>query len=207
MVKIKKYIKENLKFFKKNILKITIIVGLIFLLSTISSFVFFTDNNVIAVKIVESFVEATKDMVELSNSKLASSIILNNIRACLMGVVLGFIPFLFLVLFVLLLNAGLIGAVLSVNAVASNIPIWKVIVFGILPHGIFELPALFISIAISIFICLFITKKLLGKEKRKFGKTFLNILLNVVIIVIPLLLIAGLIEGFVTPLIMNIYVK
>lgn len=203
----KEIIKESFKFFKENILKIAIILGIIFIVVTMGSFTFYGENKVIATKILESFVEATKDMMELQNGDLSIAIMFNNIRACLITIVLGIVPFLFLTIFVMLLNAGVIGAVLSVNTSLASIPVWKVILFGLLPHGIFELPALFISMAISVFICIFLTKKLLGKEKRKFGKTFLNLLLNVVLIVIPLLIVAGIVEGIVTPVIMTTFMK
>lgn len=207
MNKLKEKIKESLVFFKENILKITIIVGLIFILSVTSSYLFFYENEKVAMNIVEEFVKATEDMVKLENGNLALAIILNNIRACIISVLLGFIPFLFLTIFVLLINAGLIGAVFQASSIGAGVSLWKTIIFGILPHGILELPALFISMALSIFLCLFLTKKILKLEKAKFGKTLLNVLLNVIIIVIPLLLVAGLIEGFITPILITKFLK
>jgi stage II sporulation protein M len=76
----------------------------------------------------------------------------------------------------------------------------KSIIFGILPHGVFELPGLFISIALGFYLCRYMTRALF---RRKQEQTLLEILNAVakgyVTVVLPLLTIASVIECFVTP--------
>ena len=62
-------------------------------------------------------------------------LLLNNIEASLVGVVLGFVPFLFLPALVLISNAAVIGAVLSLYSLkGSNVA--AVLAAGVLPHVI-----------------------------------------------------------------------
>ena len=66
------------------------------------------------------------------------------------------------------------------------------ILFKLLPHGIFELPAIFISLGLGLKLgtCIF-RKEIL----KNFNEYFINSLRVFLFIVIPLLLIAGIIEG------------
>ncbi len=204
MNKIKKELKEMCNFFKKNILKTTILLGVIFLVSTLSSYLVFKQNPNVSKKIVESFHEATKGMMTLKGLELGTGIFLNNLRACLVTLLMGIIPFVYLVYLVLFTNAALIGAVFSIAPVNT---LGKTILFGILPHGIFELPALFISMALSVYLCTFIAKKIFRKEDTKFLYALKEIVLVFLVIVIPLLIIAGLIEGVITPMLLAKFVK
>ena len=66
------------------------------------------------------------------------------------------------------------------------------ILWRLLPHGIFELPAVIISIGIGIKIGLDIWKK---DAKQRLKRNFKEAIRLFIFVILPLLLIAGIIEG------------
>ncbi len=136
------------------------------------------------VKFIEQLLQQTEGM---SYSQLTSFIFFNNLHssffAMILGVFFGIFP-----MFVMVMNGYLVGVVsgLSVNA-AGVFSLWK-----LLPHGIFELPAVFISAGLGLKIGSFIWQK---KKIKALKEYFLNSLRVFVFIVIPLLIIAAIIEG------------
>ncbi len=120
--------------------------------------------------------------------ELISFIFFNNLRASFMAIILGLLFGLFPLL-VTITNGYILGFVSRETAVKEGI----FILFRLLPHGIFEIPAIIFSIGIGLKIgtSIFIKKK---KEKRlrhniEEGIRFF------IFVVFPLLLIAGIIEG------------
>ena len=85
-------------------------------------------------------------------------------------------------------NGFILGFVASM-AVSSEgfFVLWR-----IFPHGIFELPAIFISFGLGLKIGTFIFQK---KKFESFKKYFMNSLKVFLFIIIPLLIIAAIIEG------------
>ncbi len=117
-------------------------------------------------------------------------IFINNLKssffAIFCGVLFGIIP-----LAVSVVNGYVLGFVANRTIQSEGyLVLWR-----LLPHGIFELPAVLISIGIGLRLgmFLFIYK---GKDKLKeFGKWLLDGLRVFVFIVIPLLVLAAIIEG------------
>ena len=129
----------------------------------------------------------------------------NNLEASVFGILSGFIPFLFLPALGLLSNAAVLGLVFS-SSQLSVYPIWKIVAFGILPHGIFELTAVLLCYAMGISICWNITKKITGYRKRENLKELLmNCLRATILVVLPLLVVAAFIETFITEKIMTAF--
>jgi len=99
------------------------------------------------------------------------------------GIFLGIFPFM-----ASLSNGYLLGFVSSMSVSEAGLgSLWR-----ILPHGIFELPAVFISFGLGIRLGSFVFYKDIMRKFVFFSKNSLRIF---VFIIIPLLLIAGLIEG------------
>ena len=97
-----------------------------------------------------------------------------------MGIILGIFP-----IWVSIQNGYIIGFVINkVVALEGPLILWKLI-----PHGIFELPAIFISIGVG----LKIGEKVLKRDSP--GVFLLNSLKVFLLIVLPLLIIAAVIEG------------
>ncbi len=104
--------------------------------------------------------------------------------AIVLGVALGVMP-----MFNALINGALVGYVIALTSRIEGLTvIWRLI-----PHGIFELPAIFISIGMGIYLGMFIFEK---EKKKAFMYRVRESLNTFAMIVIPLLVIAAIIEGF-----------
>ncbi|WP_230192255.1 stage II sporulation protein M [Paenibacillus sp. CECT 9249] len=96
---------------------------------------------------VQGLSEIQKMLAEQENTQLATFIFIflnNSIKAVLviyLGAVLGIAPVLFLVV-----NGLLVGFVVQISA-AQYSSVWELIVKGLLPHGILEIPAIIIACA------------------------------------------------------------
>jgi len=133
------------------------------------------------------------------NGISAPFIFLNNLRATATIFVLGMATFGVLGILAYLVNAGLIGAVLSLFAYLGVSP-WLLFSSGILPHGIFELPALMLSGAAVLRMAVTLVTPQAGKSM---GELFIELIADWVKVflgvVVPLLLVAAVIETYVTP--------
>ena len=100
-----------------------------------------------------------------------------------MVIVLGVIP-----LFVTIANGYVIGVVSKMVVAGSNIvELWR-----LLPHGIFEIPAILISFALGMKLGTFVFAKKPGEEVINRFRLGLKVFL---LIILPLLIIAAIIEG------------
>lgn len=185
---------------KKDILNLTIKAGAIFIVVTTFFGATYYQNAELAKELLQPYMEVIGEMMEADGSIIWSSLFLNNVFACAQTVGMGIFPLIFLPVFVLLSNSITTGAVLGLSMAEAGMDPIKSIVFGILPHGIFELPGLFLSFALGFYLCRYMTGALF---RRKREKTLLEVLNAVaktyVLIVLPLLTIASLVECYVTP--------
>lgn len=137
---------------------------------------------------------------------LLFAIFRNNLFACAICIGLGLVPFICIPVFILGSNAISVGVVIGASHTSMQYPILKTIVFGLLPHGIFELTAVFLSVGMGISLFVFITLKILGKRKDERLIDWLNYVAKIFVLrVIPLLIIAALIESFITPILMALF--
>ncbi|HTZ42052.1 MAG TPA: stage II sporulation protein M [Candidatus Omnitrophota bacterium] len=165
-----------------------------FIFAVIFIFAFFTLvglfvplPNSVSSWILNYIQQIVKQTENLSGWQLMLFIFFNNIKSSLfglvLGIILGVIP-----AFLAFFNGYILGFVLNKSINADGIfVIWK-----LLPHGIFELPAVFISLGLGLQIG---TGFLFGKKKKNLKKNFIKSLKVFLLIVIPLLLIAAIIEG------------
>ncbi|MDD5191731.1 MAG: stage II sporulation protein M [Candidatus Nanoarchaeia archaeon] len=117
-------------------------------------------------------------------------IFVNNLKssffAIFCGIFFGIIPFA-----VSLVNGYVLGFVANKTIIAEGyLVLWR-----LFPHGIFELPAVLVSIGIGLRLgmFLFIYK---GKNKlNEFGSWLIDALRVFIFIVVPLLILAAIIEG------------
>ncbi len=128
-----------------------------------------------------------------------AAIFFQNLRAVLVGFILGLFSFGVLGTLPLLATLGLLGylsQILSIN----QLPVVDILVSAVIPHGIIEIPALLLATAAVLRIGFLLATPM--KEKTV-GEVFLMALagwLQVMVgAVIPLLLLAALIESWVTP--------
>jgi len=182
----------NRPFFKswnylKNLKSYFLIILFLFISITLFGFFFpyFFKDQII--KLITEILEKTQD---LNTLELISFIIFNNIKSAFFGMIFG-VFFGIMSLSVAIINAYVLGFVVKETVAIEGFPI----LFRLLPHGIFEIPAVIISLALGLRLgmFLFIYK---GKNKAKEFLTWLKDSIKVfVFIIIPLLVIAGIIEG------------
>ncbi len=170
------YIKSSGKF-------IWIIVGIFFTFALIGFFV--PVSNSFHDLLVKYIKEIAGQIAGLSPANLIAFIFFNNAKSSLFGWVFGILLGIFPI-FVSVFNGYLLGFVsrLSVNQ-DGVLVLWK-----LLPHGVFELPAVFISLGMGMKLGV-----ALLKDKEAVKENFMNALRVFVSIVIPLLIIAAIIEG------------
>lgn len=146
-------------------------------------------------------VVADSGIVRDDGSFSALALFGNNLRAMVLSTLYGFIPFLYLPALSMGVNAILLGMVASsVNGQ------WLLLAAGILPHGIFELPALCPSLAAGLCLCQNINRYIRKNEKGIMKPLLLNILRMTGLVVIPLLVVAAIMESYVTPAVMQLFV-
>ncbi|HHY13835.1 MAG TPA: stage II sporulation protein M [Thermoanaerobacterales bacterium] len=104
-------------------------------------------------------------------------------------------------IFAIISNGQLIGLALNVLTTASKLPLYKIVLAGILPHGFIELPAFFLACSLGLYAGTNTIRTIFKKNDLTFLeliKRFTHILIS---IIIPLLIVAALIEAYITPII------
>ena len=146
-------------------------------------------------------VVADSGIVRDDGSFSALALFGNNLRAMVLSTLYGFIPFLYLPALSMGVNAILLG--MGASSVNGQ---WLLLAAGILPHGIFELPALCLSLAAGLCLCQNINRYIRKNEKGIMKPLLLNILRVTGLVVIPLLVVAAIMESYVTPAVMQLFV-
>jgi len=126
----------------------------------------------------------------------------HNVRAVGLILLAGLVSFSVLGTLVYLVNLSTVGALLGVFQLLGYSPL-ALTLNGLLPHGIFEIPALILASAAMLRIGVVLVTPQMGKS---FGEVLLEVLADwtkiVVGLVVPLLLIASVIETYITPLLL-----
>ena len=126
----------------------------------------------------------------------------HNLLAIIVILLLGVFSFGVLGTLVYLLNMGIIGAVLALVQAMGASP-WKVGLYGILPHGLFEIPALIFASAAILYIGVLLVTP---RPQRTLGEVLIEAIADWTKIglglVLPLLTIAAIIEAWVTPVLL-----
>jgi len=125
-----------------------------------------------------------KGLLELTWFILQNNV-LSAFMAMIFGVVLGIMP-----IISALTNGTLLGYVYNLASAEAGFGV----ILYLLPHGIFELPAVLISLGLGVYFGMFIfTEK--GKKKTEFLRRFWSSLKVFLTVVLPLLVVAAIIEG------------
>jgi uncharacterized membrane protein SpoIIM required for sporulation/ABC-type transport system involved in multi-copper enzyme maturation permease subunit len=131
----------------------------------------------------------------------------HNLRAVGVIFILGLFTFGVLGALIFLLNTGVIGAVLALEGAMGISPV-KLLIFGILPHGLFEIPALILSSAAVLYIGIALVTP---RSQRTLGEVLIEAIADWAKIgiglVLPLLTIAAVLETWVTPVLLHAMLK
>jgi len=172
-----RYVRDNAKY--------VYVVVLVFVAAGLFGF--------IAVEHLGFFDEVLRKIIEktegLSGFELILFILKNNVFAAFTGLILGFALGVVPVINALT-NGVLIGYVLArAYEVSGFLDFWR-----LLPHGVFELPAIWIALGMGMKLGGFVFAGK-GKLWKEFRTRLRKCLLVFVFIVVPLLVIAAVIEG------------
>ena len=169
---------------------------------SVSVFFFFTIIGYFftSVELSESIMKYFQEIVLKTQGYSAIEMVLflisnNSIATFLsvfMGLFFGFFP-----LFSAMSNGYILGFVASYSVEKSGF----LSLLAILPHGVFELPAIFISLAMGLRLGKSTINLIFSKEKVNMKKELRSAFLAYALVVLPLLAIAGIIEGILISLI------
>jgi len=143
--------------------------------------------------------ELSDSLSPLPQESVFIFIFLKNVLALLISFV--FSPFLCLVpAMALILNGGILGAV---SVIVSQEESLGFLLASLLPHGVFELPALFMGEAAAFGFGAAVIMALFKKERRKLLAEDIRQNLKLLVISFALLFIAAIVETYLTPLFIN----
>ncbi|MFH1289814.1 MAG: stage II sporulation protein M [Nanoarchaeota archaeon] len=186
---IKKQFKEAASYLKESSTYIYSSI-ILFALGSIFGFIF-REHLTFLEKFLEELILKTEG---LNAPEMIFFILQNNLQgsffAVFFGIFLGIYPIISSIS-----NGVILGYVLARTYEIAGILYW----WRLLPHGIFELPAIFISFGLGIKLgfSLFLNRKIRAKE---FKRRFYNSINALLMIIIPLLILAAIIEGLLITL-------
>ena len=198
MKKIKIINPEDYKYLS-SLKRLIIFSTIIFVSSVLIGFV----STIIYPEKIKILINPIQDLAEkargLNDLELFGLIFINNgikiIAVILLGIFLGIIP-----LFFLFINGYLVGVVAFLT---QEIKSWSVFWFGILPHGILEIPALIIGAGMGIKLGNSFLNSV-SKKERRLKKDLKEAIVFSVRFLVPLIFIAAFIEVFVSRIIISI---
>ena len=175
MNKLFQYLKELRYYF--------LIIAILFVLAGIFSFIYPVFFKQYIFNLIQELGNKTSGM---NFFELFIFIFKNNLLTSFMGVILGI--FTIFPLIIALFNGYVLGFVSSFAVKSSG----GLILLKLLPHGIFELPALILSLGLGLRLGMFILAK---NKKKDLLYNLKNSFWIFVYFIIPLLIIAALIES------------
>lgn len=161
-------------------------VILIFFITSLLGFFISPPDSItgMILKFIRELLQKTQGMSQI---ELIKFIFLNNLQSSFAGIIFGIILGVY-PLFATIANGYLLGFVASMSVKSEGI----FVMWRLLPHGIFELPAIFISFGLGLKIGTFIFQE---KKFESFKDYTINSLRVFLLIIIPLLIVAAIIEG------------
>lgn len=165
-----------------------------FIFSAIFLFIFgaligFIYKDALAPMLNELLKELMNKTQDLNTFEMITFILQNNAQSAFLAILIGIGWGLFPIMSDIM-NGVVVGYVLALSFKVAGITSW----WRLLPHGIFELPAIFISFGLGIKLgfAFFMKKKYRAQE---FKRRFYNSINVFLMIIIPLLILAAIIEG------------
>ncbi len=148
---------------------------------------------------IEAGIRQMPDLSNLQGSINAPFLFMNNTRAVAAIFLAGLVSFGVLGILLYMVNIGVIGGLFALFQLLGMNPV-PMFLAGVVPHGIFEIPALMIGSAVVLYMGASIVTPQTGKSM---GEVILELLADWVKIflgvVVPLLAIAAVIEAYITP--------
>lgn len=179
---------------------VTLFSGFYWTITTVPEFVDVASPETIQ-RISEQFEQSTT-LISLGQNFSAPFIFTHNLRAVGLILLAGLVSFSVLGTLVYIVNLSTVGILLGIFQLLGYSPI-TLTVSGLLPHGIFEIPALILASAAMLRIGVVLVTPQMG---RSLGEIVLEMLADwakiAIGVVVPLLLVASVIETYVTPILL-----
>lgn len=205
------FLKEHgslLKDFLKNSLPKTLRFSILFFIASISlGFVLYVTDPESTNAILDEFSKMVQEagvIDEATGTISVFALLQNNWMAMVTAMLLGFIPFLLLPALSLFSNGVLLGVLAGMYCNTDGLSLGMFLA-GILPHGIFEIPALLLSSACGIYLCLNASRVILNRSPAPMVQLIGDLLRVLLFIVAPLTVAAAFIECYVTPLFLAMF--
>jgi stage II sporulation protein M len=204
MLMIKELYLQEWEGFKKDYFKIFLLIMVISLTASLFFYFVLAANGEITMMVMEQLVGVFEKLgmtPGMSKLEMFSLILIQNLRASLVTIALGIIPIVILPL------ASPVLTTISVSVVMAFIKIqegnvFDTVLYTIIPHGVVELPALFISGSVGVFLSLNVLRKIFprGEEEVQLQPIIAQAARTYLLVIVPLLLVAALLESFLTPI-------
>lgn len=152
-------------------------------------------------RILEEIKNELGPLGDATNSELFLIIFEKNVFALFLSITLGI--FLGIIPCFSVFTNGLVLGIIAFEMLSRYS--WEILLAGILPHGIIEIPVLIISSAIGIRIGKTVLWKIF-KRQGNIKKEFKQALKFFFYVLLPLLFIAALIEAFITSALLSFFV-
>ena len=192
---------ETGRFFRKKLLKLFLILCICFAGLCVLSGIWLASEEALLNEFVQQIAAGFEEKGLFDEGGISFfTLLLNNLYAAGISILIGCIPFFFLTILPLFSNAVVLGAM---GALYQTTGIGAFLI-GILPHGIWELPALLVSFALGLYLCWTLSYKICLQRERSFRLALKEVGRAYLLIVVPLLLAAAVTETYVTPVLMGL---
>jgi stage II sporulation protein M len=197
--------------YKKYLRKPMRLVLILFFGIAIASAIFFYIYRDHAMNIISQFLSELSGTGVIDDESNISVVGLwaNNVRAASNAWLFGLVPFIYLPVLSVIINAGMMGILtgyIGATTGASFFSSALVSLIGVIPHGIFELTALFLCMSMGIALCTYINRRILKKyEPWTFDIFMQEMAIYFATRIIPLLTVAAVVEVYVTPLVLGAF--
>ena len=192
-------------FVREQLGKLPWIMGILFVVCSAAGYVIFALNPSLTNELMKAIMDmfAQSGVMDEAGGVSFFGILLNNWFAMLFSVLYGFLPFVFLPVLSIISNAILIGAMAAYYTI-SGLSL-TLFFAGIVPHGIFEIPALLLVVSMGVALCRNIIRRITHSPKGVPMVDFLTGLLQtMLLLVFPLILVAAVVESFITPALLQV---
>lgn len=174
-----------------------VISSLIFVSAVLIGYLGAINSPIKAKMVADSFFSNLDFARNFSSWMIAVFIFLNNTLKALFVILFGFFFSVFPIVFIYT-NGKLIGLVVGVFQQENSL---FLIVLGLLPHGILEVPAMILATSYGLWLGNCFYRRLVYKEAFRVHFSFA--LGKFFKIILPLLFLAALIESFLTPFVLK----
>lgn len=149
--------------------------------------------------LIKNFTSHFGPILKMSPFYIMLTIFRNNAFVSLLSLVLGLALGVFPILFIAF-NGYFVGIICYVVSQQKG---FLFILLALLPHGIIELPSVFLSASIGLRLGYHVFLYLIGRP-TELGKEFIQGIMFYLSWILPLLFLAAIIETFITPLVLGL---